>query len=286
MTPELQAVEGSRRRAWFGYWLRLGLCLALWSLPIFQAMAQAEVRVPLTSGGYMWRGTGVVAGVKYTFDVPPAMVDYRPRVNDTPKNVGLIVIHLAGETNRNSGLYAETQRGRFMPNKNLCLDGHVWQLRAVSGKSPTNAELVFTEITVPMGELRLVGSFILEVCLEGDSTVLLHNPAESTRVPVGKYYGRTGAWLAAPGKPIEAYANFGGQIEVKAGQTTVVNAGGPLRNGVEVSLNGRQLNLFYHLEGVGGQWMQTTQARVQKERPTFAIYQGQRRLASGKFEFG
>jgi hypothetical protein len=65
----------------------------------------------------------------------------------------------------------------------------------------------------------------------------------------------------------------------------VLNVGGPLTNSVIASRHGQDLRLDYRLVGTGGETYQLANQDRSKP-PEFAIYKGDKKIASGKFEFG
>ena len=67
--------------------------------------------------------------------------------------------------------------------------------------------------------------------------------------------------------------------------TAVLKAGGPLNNTVTASRQGQDLVLNYHLAGAGGETYQLAKQDTSKP-PAFAIYKGDKKIASGDFEFG
>ena len=62
-------------------------------------------------------------------------------------------------------------------------------------------------------------------------------------------------------------------------------AGGPLTNTVTISRRSRSLVFSYRLVGADGASFQAKTNGV-RDQPAFAVYQGERQLATGKFEFG
>ena len=141
-----------------------------------------------------------------------------------------------------------------------------------------------------MGELKLTGKYIKRLVLPGTKcTVVLDDPAPAVKAPVGSY-SQCQVQLKQGGA--EAYretgVRFGG---LSTDKVTVVNAthpailtvGGPLTNSVTVNRHGRSLNLGYQLLGAGGETYQLLGARRQ---PEFAAYRADKKIASGKFEFG
>ncbi len=73
-------------------------------------------------------------------------------------------------------------------------------------------------------------------------------------------------------------------ITVDEKKPAVLTAGGPLTNSVAVSRRGKYLALNYQLLGAGGPYQFVNQDR--SHPPEFAVYHGDKKVASGKFEFG
>ena len=108
----------------------------------------------------------------------------------------------------------------------------------------------------------------------------MDEPKGVVEVPVGNYK-QSSVWL----RKGEAEASSGARsISVSAGELAVLDAGGPLTNSVSVSSEGRRLALSYQLLGHGGVYRLTK--RDTKHPPEFTVYQGDKKLAAGKFEFG
>ena len=276
--------------ACWGRWrarLSAGLCLlGLLYLAGFGGDAQvasaAEVVVPLVYQENVWRGEAELAGRFYAFEVPPSLVVRNPR---TPP--GFLVIRSGEERNRPNDFLGGRQRGGCDISKNVFLDNHLWQVRVFSEDTDSTAKpkLRFQEIPAKLGELKLGGDYIREVRLEGADTVLLFNPPPAVQVPAGLYQNHQIVYLAAPGKPVEAFAQSYDNLNVTAGKTTVFDVGGPLRNSIQVNQNGRTLRLIYRMTGIGGLPVQRI-GQANPQPPGFAIYQGDRQLATGKFEYG
>jgi len=74
-------------------------------------------------------------------------------------------------------------------------------------------------------------------------------------------------------------------ITVDEKKPVVLAAGGPLTNSVSISRHGKDLRLNYQLLGAGGEAYQL--ARVDRSQPPeFAVYKGDKKIASGKFAYG
>jgi hypothetical protein len=65
----------------------------------------------------------------------------------------------------------------------------------------------------------------------------------------------------------------------------VLTVGGPLTNSVIATPQGRDLRLDYRLLGADGESYQRN-VQDRSHPPTFAVYEGAKKIASGTFEFG
>ena len=168
--------------------------------------------------------------------------------------------------------------------------GHAYQLdwlaAAPSGEVKPN--LQFTEQSVALGDLKITGQFIQRLILpSGNYLVVLDNPAATVKVPTGSYnqpnirleQGGTAAFLN-PGQPPS-----GNRISVNDKTPAILAAGGPLTNSLTATRHGQDLRLDYRLVGAGG----ATYQMVEQNRahpPEFAVFKGDKKIASGNFEFG
>ena len=176
----------------------------------------------------------------------------------------------------------------FSPN--LFLDGHSYHLevKAQSGNSGASPALRFMEQPVVMGDINISGKFIQRLVLTGGPyLVVLDQPSGALKMPIGDY-NQPNLLLAQGG--VEAYNNSSqpiaaGRVSVNSNTPVVLNVGGPLTNSVTVTRSGQDLRLDYRLIGQGGAAYQFVQRDTSKP-PEFAIFKGDRKIASGKFEFG
>jgi hypothetical protein len=174
----------------------------------------------------------------------------------------------------------------FAPN--LCLNGRTYGLATATTGTGDRAgmELILTEQAPALGELRLTGQFIDRLALESPSTlVLLDRPDSHVQVPVGHY---TGAQIRLRAGDAEALWNPRyGQTPVTVAQAAAatLTVGGPLTNSVSVNRRGRTLVFSYQLMGAGSGIYSLVRAGA-RQPPEFAVFQGDRKIASGKFEFG
>ena len=73
-----------------------------------------------------------------------------------------------------------------------------------------------------------------------------------------------------------------GSIQVGPSEPAILNAGGPLEQRVTVQRKGQLLTMDYRLIGAAGE----SYRNDRRYPPTFTVYQGDKEVASGKFQFG
>jgi len=175
-------------------------------------------------------------------------------------------------------------------SRKLFIDGHACQLEWITGSQNGEAKpaLQFTEQSVPLGEVKITGQFIRRLVLPGGPyLVVLDQPAASVQVPTGSYnqpdirLGQNGAEAFCQ----SGQSQLGRRVSVADKTPAVLNVGGPLTNSVTASRHGRDLRLDYRLVGAGGETYQLAN-QDRSQPPEFAIYKGDKKVASGKFEFG
>lgn len=171
----------------------------------------------------------------------------------------------------------------------LFLGSHAYELRCADEGRGQSARmrLEFAEREVKLGELKISGAFVRRVMLEGGHyRVVLDNPPATAKVPVGGYAApkvclQKGGLEACLDPQMPRRSD-----RVIVGEKTpgVLVAGGPLTNSISISKRGKYLNLNYHLEGVGGVYRLLNQDR--SHPPEFTVYRGDKKLASGRFQYG
>ncbi len=135
-----------------------------------------------------------------------------------------------------------------------------------------------------LGDVKFSGEHLQRVAMHGGPyLVMLDQPTGAVKVPAGTY-SQASVWLKSG--DTEAYSpQRSSSILVRTGQTSEVSLGGPLTNSVAVARRMNSLNLSYSLVGAAGMTYELSKQDRTKP-PEFAIYQGDKKLASGKFEFG
>jgi hypothetical protein len=143
---------------------------------------------------------------------------------------------------------------------------------------------------VELGEMEVAGQFIQRLVMPGGPyLVILDHPAGRVKVPLGSYahpeilLAQNGAQATC--KSYLYQSPTGKWISVNSQRPALLAAGGPLTNSVIASRAGRDLRLSYQLVGVGGEMYQVV-GPAAAQAPDFAVYKGNTKIASGKFEFG
>lgn len=174
--------------------------------------------------------------------------------------------------------------------RKLFVGGHAYQLDCVTKVQGAEVEpaMQFTEEKVELGALEITGKYIQRLVLSGRPyLVVLDQPAGTVNVPVGDYdqadvrleHGGTEAFSEARHRP----TNQGISVDPKT--PAILAVGGPLTNSVLISRHGQELRMDYRLVGASGMFYQMADQN-RSHPPEFAIYKGDKRIASGKFEFG
>ena len=134
------------------------------------------------------------------------------------------------------------------------------------------------------GELKLEGRYIKQLTLErrGGENVKFNQPAESIKVAAGNY--RLWEIQLESGYACRRWMvpdqNW---VEVGEDKPAVLKVGAPLKQIVKATRQGGVLSLGYELSGMGGE----TYVREDRSNPpTFTVYKGDKKIASGTFEFG
>lgn len=134
----------------------------------------------------------------------------------------------------------------------------------------------------PMGELKLEGKFIEQLALQRNDghTETFNNPEQTVQLPPGEYLLQE---VRLRGGYTRSRSARNERITIKADQQEVLKVGAPLVPTIKVQRQNRLLRLSYDLLGAGGEAYSTGD---RSKPPTFAVYKGQKQIASGKFQFG
>jgi len=231
----------------------------------------------------LWQGKVTLHGKEWQFGLL-----YRPMQQGPSLEPGDLLLRPWSEHAMAFSQVSDTGDVVPFPQK-LFLDNHAYKLRCTEEGEGESAKVrvQLTELQPKLGEVKIPGAFIRRATFEGGGyQVVLDNPGETAKVPVGSYgspkvflqKGTTGAYLDR---------DFGAsrqRINVNAKTPAVLEVGGPLTNCVSVMKRGRYLSLNYRLKGVGGDYRLAYQDR--SHPPEFMVYRGDKKVASGRFEYG
>jgi hypothetical protein len=230
-----------------------------------------------------WQGKLTLQGEEWQVGLLENVFEPKPSLES-----GSLLLRAWADRNKPFGLLSGSLES-FPYSQKLFFGNRAYQLQCTNEGQGDAAKvrIEFTEQEPSLGELRITGSFVRRVTLEGGPyMVVIDKPEAVVRVPVGSY--RASKVCLRKGDA-EAYLDgrtqsSGGPIDVNGAKPAVLTAGGPLTNSVSVNRQGRKLALNYKLVGAGGAYQLVNQDRLHP--PEFTVYQGDRKIASGKFQFG
>jgi hypothetical protein len=138
---------------------------------------------------------------------------------------------------------------------------------------------------IPLGKLTLEGESITRLILrreEDGQREEFRRPEQVIELPVGEYRveevhleGGYTCYASRELRPLVA--------TVGADEQATLKIGAPLRHTLQINRQGRCLTMDYALVGAGGEQYS---GGNRGEAPGFHVYQGDKELASGKFESG
>lgn len=134
------------------------------------------------------------------------------------------------------------------------------------------------------GELKLEGEHVDRLVLRGKDghTERFDKPGETIKLPVGQYHlmesHLDGGYVCFQGAgPQNKW------ITIAENKPEVLKLGAPLKQTLEVKRQGKTLVLDYKLLGIGGE----SYARANRsDPPSFTVYKGDTKIASGQFAYG
>lgn len=231
-----------------------------------------------------WAGKAVLAGREWQVGVIG-----RPQVKLGAATRGHLLLRPWDGRNERFSV-SDGSLDAFPFSKKLYIQTNAYQADCAylrEGDKP-RCQFTFQAQPAELGELKLTGAFIQRMLLsDGPCVVVLDAPAKTVRVPVGRYgdhqvrlgKGSTAAHLERSHRDVRK------PVLVAKDQPATLAAGGPLTNSVTVTRRGNHLVFNHRLLGADGESYQLG-ARNYLNPPRFAVYQGDRKIASGKFEFG
>jgi hypothetical protein len=231
-----------------------------------------------------WQGKVILQGADWQVGIVETSFD-----KSDPRDGGYMLLRPWAERNKPFNTYPGSSDA-FPFSRKLFVQNQAYQLDCTNGSQGDGLKLrlQFTGQQLVLGELKITGDFVRRIILQGEPyLVIVDQPEPVVKIPVGRYH-QPGVWLKKG--DAEAYRDSGPMrsekwITVDEKKPVVLAAGGPLTNSVSLSRHGKYLRLNYQLLGVDGELYQRTLAD-RSHPPEFAVYKGDRKIASGKFEFG
>ncbi len=172
---------------------------------------------------------------------------------------------------------------------NVFVNGRAYKLVATStgARGQGGINLEFKEHQRALGELRLDGQFIQRLALEGPSgLVLLEQPGSAAKVPLGRYTVESVRLRQGGVEAIRTSPTTAAGVAVSETGSGALAVGGPLTNSVSINRRGRTLVFNYQLLGAGGETYRLYRPGQARQPPEFAIFRGETKIWSDRFEFG
>ena len=179
--------------------------------------------------------------------------------------------------------------------KTIRLGGRDYALGFIFAKGAAGSELaaIFKDATPARGELRIEGELIEHLVLSGPRQVDLQKPGKIVQVPEGTYRVKRVDLVTSWGVRFTAERFYGstGQfppVKIVLGKQAVLKIGAPLINGLWPERSGDSIKLTHVLTGAGGEIYERDLFGSRGRRndpPAFKVYQGDKLLASGIFEY-
>ncbi|MGC8988712.1 MAG: hypothetical protein ACP5MD_01160 [Verrucomicrobiia bacterium] len=230
-----------------------------------------------------WQGKATIDGTDHEIGI----------IDQPTEKSGTLMLLLRPWEQRDQALSASDGDPNIFPLPDeLFFRGHLYALnhRFDTNTNPAGLRLELKETRADLGEIAITGKHIDRIVMTSQKrAVVLDRPAAVERVPVGNYMlgnvslKADGRRAVISSRPQDLAKSESVKVQT-SGQTTLIS-GGPLTNSVSIVRRGKTLVFNYELRGQSGMEYRliSDQSIVQ---PEFAVYQGDRKVASGKFEFG
>jgi hypothetical protein len=231
----------------------------------------------------LWQGKVILYGQEWQVGLPEN--PFNGRASFQPDH---LVLRPWSQRNKPFALFNAAEEALPFSSK-LFVGEHAYQLQytnAVDGGAD-RLQVQFVEQRPKLGELKITGQFVQRVALErGPYLVVLDSPGVTTKLPVGRYEVVKVALKKGDTEAYPANQRYGpaARITISEQKPAVLRVGGPLTNSVVVSKRGRYLALNYRLVGVDGAYELANLDR--SHPPEFAAYLGDKKIGSGKFQYG
>jgi len=228
---------------------------------------------------WFWQGKVTLQGAEWQIGLQSSLLGPNATLES-----GSLLLRPWAERNKPFRFYGGSLE-TFPFSRKLFVANHAYQVQCTAEATKVRVQL--TEQQPTLGELKITGDSVHRVTLEGGPyVVVVDKPEAVVKIPVGSYgaykvclmKGDVEAILAGPEQTADR------RITISDKKPAVLTAGGPLTNSVAVSRQGRKLALSYKLLGAGGAYEVADRDRLHP--PEFMVYQGDRKIGSGEFQYG
>jgi len=234
---------------------------------------------------WFWEGKLTLQGEEWQVGLIENRLDQSPSLEAS----NLLLRRWAERNQAFSGqLYSESSSAFAFSDK-LFFGQRAYRLKRadLAQGDKAGVRLRFAEQRPKLGELKITGDYVHRVTMQGQPyRVVIDQPAGLVKVPTGSY-SSVKVWLKkgeVEASLDERARSSAARITIDEKKPAVLTAGGPVTNSVSVSRHGKYLSLNYQLVGAGGAYQLANQDR--SHPPEFTVYQGDKKVGSGKFEYG
>ena len=171
--------------------------------------------------------------------------------------------------------------------KRIVLAGHTYDLNCEfqGGQGSVLLNVTFSEVISDLVTIQIEAQGVGSLSLRNEQCLILLNPSDTNAIiPEGDYH--IDSCLLKYDPNLKGYPRFKADnriITVRSGSTTSLAVGTPLTSTITVNRHKNYLQLVYGLQGLGTEQYQFYNW---KNRPSFDVYKGPIKIASGLFGFG
>lgn len=225
-------------------------------------------------------------------------------IGGVARHVELIDRNMDGQFDGEDGFILDQYLDLYLDNSPvpgaIVLGGAPYEMRFKLAPGKTDPELVcmLAPLAGPLGKLMIEGKSIERIVLGGERQILIDRPGPAIELPAGRYmvaklnlklgekdHATNLAWN--PQYPVTG-SPAPGSVVIGEGTPATLKMGGPLAATIDAVADGDTVRLNYKLTGNGGESypLNTLAVNGAAAPPGFEVYQGDRKIAAGKFEFG
>ena len=168
----------------------------------------------------------------------------------------------------------------------LFLGGHLYDCRYafIADANQPQVQLTLTERETPLGQLTIAGQDVDYLELHSQWIVPIFEPNQpAISIPVGNYTCQA-LNLRPQGQNHVYVQGLDKRVTIKQGELSTLKLGAPLKSTVSVNRANKCLVLNFKMVGQGGEEYSSSGTR--ETTPRFKVFQGDKEVHSGEFEYG